>query len=215
MAKAWSTFYDWVMPEVPGVGEPMANRALCDAAIEFYKLSGLVVAQLAPITVIPGTATYDMVPPVGYDVSRIEEMFFGDMRLFPVSNTDLARMYFNWVNVVGSPQYYMSEASSSFRLVPKPDPAMTFTDTIVPRVVLVPTRAATEIAEDWVYEDWGDAIAAGAVALLMQMPQKPWTDLTRAAGFADVFRRGATAAKADANRGKVGAALSVRLRRHF
>ena len=213
MAKAWATLYDYVLPDVPGCPTAVADQALREAAIEFYDRSGIVTFENAPVTVVDGTATYGLTAPAGYTVARVQEMFMGDLRLVPVDLARLSQMYIHWQSITGAPQYYIQETTDTFRLVPEPD--QNFTDTIVATVVIVPSRASTQIAEDWVWENYAPVIAAGALARLTRMQQKPWMDLQRSVAFEGDFRRGWMSAKDQSDRGGSGAPLQVRLKRIF
>ena len=213
MAKVWADFHDWILPEVQGCPVAVVNHTLRDVLIDFYDQTGLLVYAQSPISVVADTATYSLTPPANYEVSRIEELMLGDLRLFPVSQVQLAQMYFNWQTISGPPQYYFCETTDSFRLVPVPAEAPD--DTIQPRVVLTPSRACSGISEDWIYDGWVNVLAAGTLARLMRMPGKPWTDLQRAVIYQDQFRSGMTAARSQADRGQSGAVLSVRLKRFF
>lgn len=215
MAKAWADFYDFVLPEVPGVPTAEADHIIRDAAIDFYDRSGVVVSALSAITIVPGTHTYTLTPASGYDVKRIDELMYGDVRLYPVSNAQLAQMFLNWQTIDGAPQYYLQETLVSFRLVPRPDPDLTFSDTIVPRIVVAPTRSATQITEDWVFNKWAEGIGYGAIARLMRMQQKPWSNPERALLFEGLYRRVLGEARNSADRGKAGAVQMARLKRIF
>lgn len=213
MAKVWADFYDWVKPEVPGAPNAEVDHVLRESAIDFYDRSGVLVVAQSPITVVSGQSTYSFAAVSGYDLNRIEEMMMGSLRLLPVSNSQLAQIYINWQTISGPPQFYFRETTDTFRLVPSPD--QNYTDTIVPRVVLAPSRSSTGIAEDWIFENWVDAIAAGALAELLRMPAKPWTDLQRAVIYEDIFHRGWGAVRNQKDRGMAGAVLQVRLKRFF
>lgn len=215
MAKVWADFHNLVIPEVAGCALPSAEQAIREATIEFFERSGVLVHQPTDIPVVAGTSTYELTPPAGYAVMRVDELMFGEQRLFPVSNSELSQMYTSWLTIDGTPQHYLQETTTSVRLIPRPDPALTFTDALTARLVLAPSRAATGFAEDWVFEKWATDIAAGAVALLLRQGGKPWTDLQRAVGFGDAFRRGWADARSSADRGKAGAVLQVRLKRHI
>lgn len=213
MAKVWADFHDRILPDVPSCPVGQVNLMLREAVIEFYERSGVLVAALDPIPVLDATATYDLTPPIGYSVVRIEELMMGDLRLLPIDLARLSQMYINWQSIEGPPQYYTCETIDTLRLVPTPD--QDYTDTLVPRVVLAPTRSSAGIDEDWVFEQWVDELSAGAMARLMRMQQKPWTDLQRSVAFEGDFRRGWMSAKAQKDRGFSGAVQQVRLKRIF
>ena len=213
MAKTYVEFYDYVLPEVPGCPQDLAKQYIRAATIEFYERTGVLVYTAAALTIVDGTHTYTPAAPAGYEIARIEELYYGDAWVEPKSNVQLAELYQNWQEEEGEPRYFLQETTTTFRVVPIPD--QNYTDTLKPRVVLRPTRSGTQISEDWVYNKWVEVIAAGALARLQQMPQKPWKDLEQAAINYRKFQAGIATATVDTNRSLTGAKLQVRLRRNF
>lgn len=83
------------------------------------------------------------------------------------------------------------------------------TETVTLRVALQPSRTATTIP-DVVGERFGEAIAAGAIARMLIMPGKEWTNPQMAAYHMGVYEAGVSDALVRRARGNSDHSLTVR-----
>ena len=80
------------------------------------------------------------------------------------------------------------------------------------RVELKPTRDSTSV-EDVIFEDWVEAIAAGALVRLQMSPAKPYTLPNAAAINQQIYMAKTNEARQRAIRGHVRGNQQIKLRR--
>jgi hypothetical protein len=95
------------------------------------------------------------------------------------------------------------------RFIPIPDRAYK----IVTRAAFHPTLDSTGL-EDSLYRDYWQAIRAGALARLQEIPGQTWTNDKQAVTNGAKFDAGVGKAKIDANRGRTRAELTIELPRY-
>lgn len=181
--KAWSEFYDMLMPELPGCPQAAANHALRQSAVGFCEQS-LVWESVHPeVTIAAGIAAYAFSPPAGALVHAISHaMLDGN-----VLETSVPR---------GGSRGYILGGATQFTLVPEPGaPGI-----LVMTVTLKPSAASQGI-EDWLFDEYREPITHGALARLMRSPKKPYSNMDLAAYHQQQFviMTGAAGARA-ANR---------------
>lgn len=208
--KVWADFYDWVLPDLPGVSQELATQHIRSAAIEFFNDSLIYVVDHDAITTVEDQASYDLEFPAGYELAVITEAYFGTSALIERSADQLRQLYPEWTAVYGSPLCFTQETTDTFRLVPYPD--QVFDDTITLRMALKPTRTSRGI-EDWIFNRWLEVIAEGAKSRLMYMKDKPWTDDKRAVDCRNKFLHGVARARAAGITGMTRTILQVRVPR--
>lgn len=208
--KLWSDFYDYVLPEVPGCPQALATIHIRNVTIDFFEATGIYTTDMDALTLTDGTATYDLFPPAGYDVSRIHSAWYDDTPIFPLSDDQLRIASVRWGSMTGAPQAYLQETQDTVRFVPCPD--ATATESVNYRAVLCPTRQALGI-DDWVFNRWVVVISDGAKARLMAIPAKPYSNAELAQFYETRYRAGVTEAIAAVNRGLGRAQLQVQFRR--
>lgn len=188
----FTAWYDRVLTELAGVVQAFALLHIRDAAIEFCERSCIWIVDHAPIASVLSQGAYDYAPAAGTKVVKAMRAWYDKKPLEPQSEAQLSSLYSYWPGEEGQPTYFLSEQSDKLILVPKPAAALA--DAIRAKVALKPARDATGI-ETWIYEDYRDVIAAGAIARMKRMPGKPFTDLVGAAGNESIFETGVGKAK--------------------
>lgn len=165
---AWSAFAPWVKPLVPGCPDPMVERALCDAAIEFCELTQAFV-QRATLRARNGRATYEVQSDDGIP-GMVQGVTLADRVLSPVFIEALTNRYGEeWQNHTGTPRHYLADNEDTLRLYPIPEADETGTLTLTTR----PGRADTQW-DDRLYERYGEVVADGALARLLNQVSTPW-----------------------------------------
>jgi hypothetical protein len=211
MSKSWSTFYDYVMPELQGVTTALVDFAVRQIVIDFFDETGIYTETLSDIAVLNATATYSFSGvPSGYDVDRVTEMKLGQRRIIPSTPDVLRTMYLDWQAVTGTPAYYIQETQDTFRLVPEPD--QDFTDALSVRGVLKATQSSSSIP-DWIWENYVNTMAAGVKGTLMTQVAKPWTNLERGAAYLAEYHSKRGQVRIDQNRSLTRATMRVQMRK--
>lgn len=205
MATSLDTMLDLVLPWTPKVTPGMARMMLLRSAITFCRLSKIDRASLASFQTVAGTAEYALTSPdaskVVYDVRSV----YLDEEADPLTP---ARTDDEPTSSIANdkPKYYLCRpGSQKLVLVATPDGAYT----IKPRVVLEPKSDATTL-ETWIVARYDEAIAHGAIAKLLAMPKKPWTDFQASVGYKGLFDAAWLAAQGEADRGNTNAPIRTR-----
>lgn len=217
MAKAYEEFFPWVLPEVPGCPEIAAIQAIRDATINFCEMSLAHQVDHDPVGVVAQVADYDLEAPVtGTRVIKVMRAWYKGQELQPgapdqVRDPSLYNQSIGgYVTTYSTPKAFTQKDADTFSLLPIPD--QTLASAITMRVALAPLRTSTG-CEDFLYEQWVEPIASGAVAKLQLSAGKPYSNPAAAAINQARFMQGVNAARQKANRGYTRASLSVQLRR--
>lgn len=180
----WSAFAPWVKPLVPGCPDPMVERALCDAAIEFCELTQAFVER-ATLNVRSGRATYEVASDEGIP-GMVQGVTVDGNVLPPIFMDALTNVYGEeWKNHTGAPRFYLGDNEDTLRLYPIPDADLTGTMTLSTR----PGRADTT-CDDRLFERYGETIADGALARLLNQTSTPWADPVMGAARRVKFQQG-------------------------
>lgn len=198
--KRWSEWLDDVMPSLPG-SPPIAlvEASLRRATINFCARSRFLRLSVDPIMVDAGEALYDIDIDTSVTVEKIESATLDGRPLVEASDDDLAGEYRSKVGVV---EMFALEDPDQIRLINVPESA----GELLIRVSLKPRQSAAGV-ESVVFEQFRQPIASGALAVLMAMPKKPWTDVGLAGYHTDQFERGIAAAEARIARAGTRASL--------
>lgn len=203
MATAWSAYLPWINPSVPGCPAPIAERAVCDAAIEFCELTQAFRAQVALATVA-GTAVYAVTAPSGLP-AMILGVKLGTRDIPAVHAEVLTRsLGETWRDDTGAPQCFVADDETTLHFYPNPTAAETGTVTLALR----PARDATEW-DDRLYQRYAEIVSYGALSRLHDQVSAPWSDPQVAVLRRQLFLRGINKVRAKSLAGYTPAAPYV------
>lgn len=205
----WEDFFDYVMPEVPGIGTDLALMYIRLAAIDFCDKSLVHTVMLDDITLVAGQTTYDIAVPDQTDLAMVVNAWVGTRTITPKQIDELNQNSIDWQSESGRPESFTQTTQTSISLYKTPD-ANNIADALRLRAALRPDIGADGL-EDWVANKYVTTIAAGAMARLMSMPKKPWTDLQSAGLKNAMYMQGLNEARIDAKRGFSRGGLRVNL----
>ena len=171
---AYTGWFDYVIPDIPGITNTLAEQAIRNAVIDFCRRTLLYRKTLAAISIVGGTATYTVTPDANTLVSDFLTVLVNGKPIDPQTEAWLDQEVLNWrTTATGPAKAYISPANNQITLVPKPSESIA--SGLVVAVAQRPTRASTE-CPDWLMEDYAEEIAHGAKARLFAMKRKPWSD---------------------------------------
>lgn len=171
---AYTGWLDYVIPDVPGIGNALAEQAIRNAVIDFCRRTRLYRKTLAPISIVGATATYTVTPDANTLVSDFLTVLVNGKPIDPQTEEWLDQQVPNWrTTATGPAKAYISPANNQITIVPTPSESIA--SGLVVAVAQRPTRAATE-CPDWLLEDYAEEIAHGAKGRLFAMKRKPWSD---------------------------------------
>ena len=167
--KAFDQFFPDVLPEAPGVTEPIAEHALLRAAQRFCDLTRAWRVVLDPTTTIAGIDEYDLELLRDTELVRIESAKLGGRDIEVATKDNASRLR----------EYVFCPDGQTLYVNPVPAGAAVIQVT----ATLKPGNGATGV-EDFLFDRYVSVIAAGAVAKLMQQPMKPYSSGEGAARWA-------------------------------
>lgn len=191
---AWTDFLVFIEPHCEGVPQPLAVHCLREAAREFCRETHIWTRDDAGNDVQAGEAEYRWAPAGDYVVCGVDLAKLSGSDIWPVSEIDLDECMPDWRTAEAeNPRWFLRPEDGTIRLVPLPTkdhPGGLFV-----KLALKPSRTAAQ-CPDFLLEEWGEEIAAGARQRLRLLPGKAWTDPAMAAVDRADFRAGMARAKA-------------------
>src|SRR6478609_287527 len=223
-----------IMPFVRDASMAATVAAARFAAIEFYKLTLWQQEMLEPIDLQTGRAIYEVETPPNTVPTLVMRIEIDDRNrvLVPKTKDQLDQLYgVDWTDREGVPTYYTQIEPNEVILVPCPDdnylgitPPDPFNppDPLAPPVIVrrqmriiaavQPTVDAAEI-DDSLFNYYGEAIAYGARARLVETAGQPYYDPQAAPMLWGRFYGGVSEAKARRMRDHTRAVQHVQLRK--
>lgn len=194
----WDTFLEDVFPSVQGCPKSMVVHAIKTACIDFCEKTLIWKQDSIQNDVIAGEASYSFAPPRGAKVVRpyrieIVHPDSGDiLELEPMSLETLESFNNTWRGKEQRvPNAYVLTHDDTVRLIGVPTEDIT--GGLVAYVSLKPTRDAEE-CPNFLYEDWAETIAAGALAKL-HANDKVWAQPAMVQYYTKIYRDGVSRAR--------------------
>lgn len=196
--KSLNAFFPWLEPWVLYCPTPAMQQALRDAAIDFCRDTRVLQVTTAPSPAVAGQATYDVDLETGTVLSSLISARYGS-RFLRILGNDSADFYeFENPSITGEPAAASADVGGVIRLYPPPD--ATATQQLTFRVALRPTRAASSLS-DVLFEEWVEAIAAGAAMRLAALPGQPYTQASVVVRAQQAYAQAKTRARIQAVKG--------------
>lgn len=194
----YSDFIDEVLPYLAAdPSNPVTENAIKRAVIEFCAGSWIWKYLPDPSSTTAGEPYYDLEPPTGADVTVVMHVALDGMPLTHRSIEWLDVELPRWRTTTGTPKYFSQTDSEQILLAPAPDSSMT--DGLTMTLAVQPSQSATAIPA-WLGNQYFEDLSNGAIARLMLMPNKPWTDLINGADRRNLFQAAIANARATAVR---------------
>lgn len=207
-----SVFYPDVLIESSGCPEHLIDRHIVRSVVEFCQrtLCHKVLAGAQETTV--NTIDYNLeVDLADARIIKVMDVFHGKDRLHPMSEDDMAdiSLYTNEIRSrSGRPKAFFRKDELSISLYPYPEKAED-TDTLTARVAVAPTPTARTV-DDRFAKQYYEAIIHGALAGILNIPGKAWSDPKSARYHEMEFVRLANREKNNQAMGNVRADRQVR-----
>jgi len=190
----YSELLDEVLPYLAAdPSDPVTENAIKRSVIEFCSSSWIWKYLPDPIDVVSGENAYDLEPPPGTDVTTVLSAELDGMPLEPKDIPWLDREIPRWRTVSARPKYFTQVDTEQVILAALPDANITAGLTLT--LALQPSQAATSFPK-WIFNQYIYVLVDGALAKLMMMPNKPWTDIQNGADRRTKFEAGIANARA-------------------
>lgn len=205
-----SRFVNHVLPHASGIPRAMVIDELRNAIIRLCEDSSIYREDIPPGTVSAGVDDYTITPPTDTRVTTFISFQYDGSPINGYTEEALDRLDRNWrLGKEGTPTAYTMLAPDRFKLNRIPE--LEIIDGMIIRIALKPTETTTEVDEVF-YDDWQQAAISGALANLLAMPKKPWTDMRLAKENGAIFNGEVQRARARANSGYHRGGPSVQMR---
>jgi hypothetical protein len=205
--STWSAWDDEVATRVHGARLTFIRHQVKLAAIDFCKRAWPWIVDQGPISIAATQNEYDWEPPANTQIVRVLQAWLDKRPIYPKTRNELSDLYGDYMRADGPTQYYIQDTPNSFILVPRPN--STSSDGVTAKVAIAPKRSATGL-DSKIFDRYHDEIADGAVARLLVMSKKPWTDMNLGAAMTSKFDDVISAAKTEIIRSFAGARLRNR-----
>ena len=178
-------FVNLLFPYVPGATDIALMYALRRCAIEFCMRS-MVWKTLVTADMVASQTVYTVAADTDAVVSKVLAVSVLGGRLEPIQFDELAQID-NWNMVMAAmpTQYYLSQPGVVNLW---PIPTMTVTSGLLFQIVEQPSMTCATVP-DFVYNQYGQAMVDGALAVLMSTPGKEWTNPEMAAWHRGEFEQ--------------------------
>jgi len=198
-----------IAPDVPGCPDMAIERAVRDAAIEFFDQTACWRVDQEPVAVSAGTAVVELELPAGTRLVQLLRAKLGSRPLDRKSREDLLDRFGDFT-VKGMPAAVTRESDTEIRLVPVP--GLSMADRLQLHFAVTPTRASTSIPDEQGERHW-QALVEGARAKLMAMLGQPWAQPKLASVARGAFEKAMREAMLTASQDAVAGTKRMKLRR--
>ena len=185
-----STFIPEVLTAATGCPGFVAKRAILNAAIEFARKTWFIQEDHATISLVEDQADYELTEPTNHKIVGIVHVLVDDEPIDEYSAAERSKIEPDWRdsdNTATEPDWYLEDIQGSPKKIwLYPLPSADKDDWVKVRLALAPSKSATEIDDRYADEHF-DALVAGAIARLLMIPKKEWTDLMSASVYRQLF----------------------------
>lgn len=192
----WDKFYEYVLPSVQGCPVSIVNNAIRSACIEFCEKTLLWKQDSIVNDIVEGFDLYLFAPPPNAKVVMPYRVSINGVEVQPTDLQTLESFMPHWKEAKDSlPKYYFLANDDVVRLVGTP--TETIPNALTADVALKPSRDAKS-CPTFIYDDWAETIAAGALAKLHAMKGKVWAMPEMVSYYTKLFREGVSRARSKA-----------------
>lgn len=177
MSTTIDTLLPQILPWAKAVPEQMAIDSARLAIIEFCRRTH-VWRDTIEMSVITDKSLYE--PQVGCaaQVVGVVGVSISGREIDPITEQELDNHSQRWRSDSGTPIRWLMDSPTTIRLYKTPD--TTIANGMEVRAAVVPKRTDTEV-DDFLINLYSEELADGALARLLAMPDKPWSNGKRAA----------------------------------
>lgn len=176
--KAFSTFYDLILPEAPGCQTAMVDLHLREVARDFCWRSLAWRMDFDPITTSPTRLTYELdAPEQQAEVVKVLSLSMAGEKLWAANEQRRGHSGTSLKYPVDEPPFDLSSDMLELTLVDEAPSGV-----LQLHGAMRPSAAATGLP-DLLGTEHREAMRTGTLARLMVMPKKPWRDLELASFY--------------------------------
>jgi hypothetical protein len=209
--QALNVFQSEIALSVGNIHTPIIDNAVVGAAIEFCDKTRAWEEQLNQLSVNPGVAEYEL----DYDTNcmvliGLTEVYHDSQQIGPNAKINLERSSRDWRSrEADTPTAYYMQSPNVIRFYPafndSASGSLDFYGTFKP-------NRRTKTLPDFLYDDYFDAIVAGAEARLHSMKGRSWYSPNDSVEARQVFKVAVEEAKLRARKSRTRSGFKLRIR---
>jgi hypothetical protein len=176
----------------------------------------LLYQTLTKQSTVVSQQDYTITVPANMTLAKVMKVMLEDVEL-PPNSVETINAGTALVGAVGSstpqtntPRVYFQKTPTDSTISVYPLPSVVSTNGLVIRAAFAPQRAAQVLPDDML-ENWAETVAAGALAILLEMTGQPFTSAEKSTMYQKYFDSGVRAASIYARSGRVVASSRVRM----
>lgn len=200
--KAWSAFLPDARTSLPECPDPLIEHYLREAAIEFCSRSKRLKSDGIVFETESGKATYELDAGETLNVIDIVSASINGKPIGAMLGTDLTDQD---KTETGEPFCALLEETNVVRFVKVPDNIYS-----VEMTLSVAPSDEAEGVETWIADQYRRVIVSGALAQLMILPERRWTNAALSVFHSDKFEEGVRSAVADCIKSGTSAPLRTK-----
>lgn len=194
------TFSDWLpdlQVEIKTASIGLLRRHLRWTLVNFCQRTHYWQEPIAPITLLPyqpdvlTTYVYPVPVPKQTQMLSIHDLLYNQRPLLAKSANWLDANLPDWRTMVDNPRFFLMLAPNMVRFVPASREVQPLA--VTGRVILQPDSEGTWFPDS--FAEYQEGLINGALARLLVLNNKPWTDGQRAAVCQAVYEQAVSAAK--------------------
>lgn len=206
--QLWSRWYADLLPHLADCPLPLVERALLRSAQEFFTLSRAWQVNLPVVLVKAGSTSITINTDPEQDLVRVEAAWYDHQTLRLLAIPDMEReIQGDWNLQSGTPTALLQLLPGVASLYPHPNKDAQVGLSM--RVSVRPSETASGIPDE-LFVKYREAMESGALARLMLMPGKSWSNLELSSFHAQNFAQLGAQANVDAARGFQQARIAAR-----
>ena len=206
MAHPIVDMYPFLRAELPGIPEPLLVAAVAKTVSDFlsksevWKYTSPVLLDWTTALVFPAIVTGTDIPTFTRVVRTDNVKYANDslsLRTIPFkTRQQLDNIYSDWeVKTGNTPLYWTNDGPDTPRIIPIA--TANVADSIQVRSILSSATTLTTLP-DFIMHEYEEDLRNGALARLMRIPGKDWTNLTAASAYASLYKAAWIGAKSRA-----------------
>lgn len=196
----------FVLPEVHGCSDPLAEQAIREAVIEFCQQSRVWIYLCDPVDAVAAQPNYDIDLPTDASLVEIFAIRINGVLLTPASIDSLDQECRDWMTETGAPRNYAQFNDDEFYCYPAPVAASI--GDIKVRLIVKPSQSSSGFPA-WINERYQRGIVAGAKSLLMMKQGTAWYNPGAAGAYDIAFHDAWAGAREEAAHSLVRAVTRV------
>jgi hypothetical protein len=211
---SFSTLYPRLQTEALGAPPALMDLKIRDAARQFMREVPAWRVDHANIAIVTDQADYALTAPADSEIVRVlyaSLQTTGQDKGMPLSPAPEAMLRRDWQELDGRPTGFMTPKFNTMTVLPRPDSNVVGNITRI-NLQLRPSRTTT-IIDDNVLNRWEEEIMIGAVWLMYDMQDQPWTNKAEARRYKLRFVKSWTDARRELDKGFTRSDLRVKIPR--